>query len=772
MIYNHFSFSLFLWTILLYTNAGISQSCDHTVKGQVRDFHEDHTLEYATIFIQELKTGVTTDETGKFEINKLCKGEYHFIISHIGCATKTIFISIQQDTTLQIVMEHHDELLEEVLIEGKGVQSKTGLVKSVISKDMMVEMSGRNLTEMLAAIPGVSILRSGPNLTKPIIHGLYGNRITVLNHGIPQEGQQWGNDHAPEIDPNTSDKISIYKGSNAIKYGLSTLGGLVVIEPNDLTYDPHWHGDIKVTSQTNGRSYGLQTSLRKSTSLGNTRWTAGITHSGDRRTPDYYLTNTGNKERSASMLWSNDQSSRAYRKFYYSFYQNEIGILRGSHIGNLTDLQEAIGRRVPFFTQDSFSYSINAPRQHVKHHLAKFSQKYIFSESMTLNVDAAFQANLRQEYDVRRGGRSSKPSLDLVLLSQFYDVQLNHQGTDPHEIQSFGIQYKVNNNTNQAGTGINPLIPNYSNHHLASYFIYKNKWKSIPWELGMRAEYRDYQIFRSENNGGGARHHFINLAGNLGFKKDINKDITTTLDISYTGRPAEVNELYSLGLHQGVSGIEEGNKDLMPEHSFKIVHEYNGHLTHHHHIHISLFFNKFWNFIYLQPSDEFRLTIRGAFPVFKYVGADVNMAGISMKSNLEISEHLLWSNALHYTYGQNLSLNQGLIRIPPLNALSNLSYTFGKSALFEELKLGAEVSYTAMQNRVNVTEDFLLPPDSYFLVSGFLKIKWKTKSKNDIDLIIRGENLLNDTYRDYLNRLRYFADEMGRNIYFNININF
>jgi iron complex outermembrane receptor protein len=69
-------------------------------------------------------------------------------------------------------MEHHDELLEEVLIEGKGVQSKTGLVKSVISKDMMVEMSGRNLTEMLAAIPGVSILRSGPNLTKPIIHGL------------------------------------------------------------------------------------------------------------------------------------------------------------------------------------------------------------------------------------------------------------------------------------------------------------------------------------------------------------------------------------------------------------------------------------------------------------------------------------------------------------------------------------------------------------------------------------------------------------------------
>ncbi|MBK7633556.1 MAG: hypothetical protein IPJ13_04090 [Saprospiraceae bacterium] len=148
----------------------------------------------------------------------------------------------------------------------------------------------------------------------------------------------------------------------------------------------------------------MQTALRKSTAWGNTRWTAGFTNSGDRHTPDYYLTNTGNKEKSTSMLWSNSQTSRAYRKFYYSFYQNEIGILRGSHIGNLTDLRDAIGRNVPFFTQDSFCYAINAPRQNVKHHLAKYSQKYFMSESLILNIDAGFQANLRQEHDVEEGG--------------------------------------------------------------------------------------------------------------------------------------------------------------------------------------------------------------------------------------------------------------------------------------------------------------------------------------------------------------------------------
>ncbi|MFZ1525811.1 MAG: carboxypeptidase-like regulatory domain-containing protein [Saprospiraceae bacterium] len=762
----------FILTIAFYSHTVISQSCDLTVKGQIRDFHEDLSLEYATVYIQELKTGVTTDEMGKFELNQLCKGDYHFIISHIGCASKTIYFSLQRDTTIQIFMEHHDELLDEVIIEAIGTQNKTGLVKSVISKDMIFEMSGQNLTEMLKAIPGVSILRSGPNLTKPIINGLYGNRITVLNHGLPQEGQQWGNDHAPEIDPNTADKISIFKGSNAIKYGLSTLGGLVVIEPDDLSYDPLWHGNLKITGQTNGRSYGMQTALRKSTSWGNTRWTAGFTNSGDRHTPDYYLTNTGNKEKSMSMLWSNSQTSRAYRKFYYSFYQNEIGILRGSHIGNLTDLRNAIGRNVPFFTQDSFSYAINAPRQNVKHHLAKYSQKYFMSESLILNIDAGFQANLRQEYDVRRGGRSDRPTLDLVLLSQFYDVQLTHQGSNPGEVQSAGIQYKINDNSNQTGTGINPLIPNYLNHQLASYFIYKNKWKSVLWELGVRAEYRDYQIYRSENTGGYARHHFFNMAGNLGFKKNINKGISATLDISYTGRPPEINELYSFGLHQGVSGIEEGNPGLQPEHSFKIVQEWNGHLTHHHHVHMSLFYNKFRNFIYLQPSDEFRLTIRGAFPLYRYVAANADIAGLSLKSNLEINKNLLWSNTFNYTYGQNRTMGHGLIRIPPLNAVSNISYTISKSAWFEEMKLGTEISYTAKQNRFNEKEDFLLPPESYVLFNGFLKMKWKTNSKNDIDLVIRGENLLDTSYRDYLNRLRYFADEMGRNIYVNINIKF
>ncbi len=82
--------------------------------------------------------------------------------------------------------------------------------------------------------------------------------------------------------------------------------------------------------------------------------------------------------------------------------------------------------------------------------------------------------------------------------------------------------------------------------------------------------------------------------------------------------------------------------------------------------------------------------------------------------------------------------------------------------------MGFEGSYTAMQNNVPINEDFLLPPDDYFLINASVRIKFKLKSNQDLDINLRVENIFNTTYRDYLNRMRYFSDEMGRNFSFNI----
>ncbi len=275
-----------------------AQQCDMVISGQVIDHHDDTSLEYATIFIQELDKGTVCDSNGYFIFENICPGKYHFIISHVGCESKNEYINISETTKLTFFLEHHDEILQHVEITGQQSNSKSGNIRYTISKDIMFELNSRNLSEILTTIPGVNTLKAGPNLAKPIINGLYGNRITILNNGIPQEGQQWGNDHAPEIDPNTADKISIYKGASAIKYGLQALGGVVILEPNEITIDPHWHGDIRLNGHTNGRGIGIQGQLRNTSNLGNLRITLGHQISGDRRTPSHYLTNTGNRESS------------------------------------------------------------------------------------------------------------------------------------------------------------------------------------------------------------------------------------------------------------------------------------------------------------------------------------------------------------------------------------------------------------------------------------------------------------------------------------------
>ena len=750
----------------------IGQNCEITLNGVIVDIHDQAPLEYATLYIKEIETGMVTDSLGRFQFENLCPDKYHITVSHLGCQTLSYFLDIQKDTLISFTLEHHDELLDEVVIKGQDTKSKTGMHKVILAKSMMEEMQGKTLSEMMASIPGVSMLRSGPNLVKPIINGLYGQRIAIYNQGVPQEGQQWGNDHAPEIDPNTGDKISIYKGANAVRFGLNALGGMITIEADDLKYDPHWHGDVKFSGQTNGRVMSINTTLLKSTRLGNSKWTATYTKGGDRQTPSYYLTNTGNEEVAFSGLISNRNNGKSDRKIYYSFYQTALGVLRGSHIGNLSDLLAAFDRDLPFFTNVEFSYNINAPRQKVAHHLLKYSQKQILNDNNILNLDIAYQINNRKEFDVRRGDKSQIPSLHLLLFSQYYDLHLVHDNSAKSLMHDIGIQYKNGINANQPETGISPLLPDFVQHQGALYYIVKSKLKNFDFESGVRTEIRNNNIYRPSSKGGNTSNKYINFAINTGFRKEINTAMTTTLDISFANRPPEINELYSNGLHQGVSGIEEGSTQLRSETSFKVVNEWNGYTGKNHHINFSIFYNRYWDFIYLQATKEIRLTIRGAFPVFKYNAADVVMSGFNLKSNLDITKHLQWSNAVAYTYAQNLETQKGLIRIPPLNATSALTFACDKNKIWHESKFGIEMQFTARQNHIDPNEDFLPPPSDYLLTNISWKAKWKTRHHNEISWIVRAENVFNIQYRDYLNRLRYFADEIGRNVFCTLSFTF
>ena len=114
--------------ILFFTITVISshaQTCELTVFGKVLDKGTLKPIEFASIYLDELTTGVVSDLSGNFELKKLCEGEYHIVISHIGCETQNILFRLSSDTTCTFYVEHSSELINEVTIEDHIQESKS-----------------------------------------------------------------------------------------------------------------------------------------------------------------------------------------------------------------------------------------------------------------------------------------------------------------------------------------------------------------------------------------------------------------------------------------------------------------------------------------------------------------------------------------------------------------------------------------------------------------------------------------------------------------------
>src|ERR1700744_6378815 len=120
------------------------------------------------------------------------------------------------------------------------------VVSDTVGGKALEEIRGLSLGESLKSIAGVNSLQTGPSISKPVIHGVYSNRILIMNNGVRQEGQNWGNDHAPEIDPFIATKVTVIKGAASIRYGSDAIGGAILLNPKDLPVQPGVGGEVNL----------------------------------------------------------------------------------------------------------------------------------------------------------------------------------------------------------------------------------------------------------------------------------------------------------------------------------------------------------------------------------------------------------------------------------------------------------------------------------------------------------------------------------------------
>lgn len=756
-----------------------AQNCNISVQGRVVDEVSQLPLSYVNAYIQETSQGAATDDDGRFLFSNVCAGHYHIIFSHIGCEDHKVHIDLEKDTVINIELGHTETSLGTVVIEGK--RDNVGAQPNLsINRKKIEDSSNQNLSGLIENETGVHLMKNGSGIAKPVVQGLYGNRLTILNNGIAQSGQQWGNDHSPEIDPFAADNITILKGTSAIEYSGGNLGSVILVEPKRISSEPHLHGQVNYSYETNGRGNNLNLRLEKYSSKVAWRINGTIRKYGDRKTADYFLNNTGIEEANFSLQLEKSWNDKLFVDFYASTFNTTLGVLRGSHVSNPDEIEQAFTQSVPYYTEPDFSYVIDAPKQQVSHQLAKFKAKYYQDEHSVFELVLAGQLNDREEFDIRRSGRSEIPSLSLQQFTFNTDFSYAKEFGEQWKIK-IGNQNVLTDNTNSPETGILPLIPDYLSWESGFFATISKSLRLVQLKLGLRYDLENQEaltitntipkeVVRYENR-------FQNGSGLLAMEIDITDQQSIGFNSGIAMRNPEVNELYSNGLHQGVSGIEEGDVNLDSEFSWKNTLEYKWLPNPSFSFNALAYYQHFEDYIYLNPQDEIRLTIRGAFPVFNYEQTDANIYGLDVSTQFTINDAMIGQIKYSYLKGDDVGNDIPLVYMPPNSLFGSLAYriqgpiSVSSKITMDKIELEINNRFVFEQTHLLISQDFVPPPAKYNLLGVKLSSNLITP-RYKVRLFIKAENVLNVKYRDYLNRQRYFADDSGRSVVFGLNFKF
>ncbi|MBL7938103.1 MAG: TonB-dependent receptor [Flavobacteriales bacterium] len=740
--------------------------CRAVLSGRVLDDHDKEGLSYAALSIPAIGRSILADAEGVYRMEGLCNGRYRIVVTHLGCAPVERTVEIEGNTVFDFKLEHHAEQLRELEVARQRPDENVGQAHAQLDKKAMERSAGRSLAEMLATIPGVNMLQSGPTIGKPVIHGLSGNRVLTLNQGIRQEDQQWGTEHAPNLDPFTTDKVTVVKGAASVQYGSDALGGVVITEPLELPREEGISGELRGIGMSNGRGGGgnglLQGGVKGVRGLG-WRLQGSGKYLGDSNAPEYVLSNTGLREAGAS-------ASVGYRDHrwnvgaYYSWFARELGILRASHIGNLTDLNNAIESGTPWYVAD-FTYAIEAPRQDVEHHLVKAEAGYAVNERGRIVLTYGYQADDRQEYDIRRGGRTDRPAIDLYLTTHTADAVLKHW-VGKHMHGKAGVSGVYQENINVPGTGIRPLIPNYRKQS-GGVFVLEHFPLSpkVEMEGGGRVETTLLDIAKYTSNDVliTPQHEFINSALTVGANWSVKDSVRFRFNVGTAYRPPHVSELYSEGLHHGAAAIERGDPELSSERSLKGTIDLEalwskGRFR----TDITLYGNRIAGYIYLRP-DGVELTIRGAFPVFQYVATEAFLYGADVTLQWKLTQRASLRNRTSLVRGRDLSQNEWLFQTPGDRTENALVFELPHIGEWRSAEVSATSRIVFMQSRIPVGLDFAEPPGTYHLL-GLSASATRPLGSGELLIGLQVSNLLNTTYRDYMDRFRYYADARGADL--------
>ena len=797
---------LILFFKILFYNIVYSQSCEIKIYGEVFDLHDKSPIIGALITLKGADFFSQTNFDGKYVIEGICPGKYRLIVSHPECPSLEKTVTIEKDQKLNFDLEHHIDELEEVILSDKRISKIRKTVQEVSLDINQINSYGSNtLVEALNSIPGASALKTGNAIAKPIIHGMYGSRVGIITDDFRQYDQQWGPDHAPTLDFDSYENLQLIKGAAALKYGGDIPGGLIILSSKRRKLKDTLFGRTNINFESNGKGGKITSMLEKDYSNGfffRSQFTAK--RYGDFNSPNYILSNTGIKEGNFSFFLGNDKIFKGWN-LNYSNFNTETAILKAAHIGNIQDLFYAINANIPGIV-NPFTYELEAPKQRGNHQKISFKFFSLLKNKSKVEIGYNYQLNRRKEFDIRRGGRTEIPAIDLLLQTHNLISSLSAIKFRDWNFE-IGFNGILQDNFSNPNTGIKRLIPDYLKYEAGLYLLGNfQKVNSFIWEWGLRADYVliDAKKYYSKNKWEASGYsdifslyemkivgnqiltnpklNFFNISAQTGFSTKISE--YTELNTSYilSQRAPNPSELFSEGLHHSLAVIEYGNLNLSKETSHKILLSLS-HSNQKFNYGIEPYVSKVFDYIFIEPVD-LEQTIRGAFPVWSYHSTNIFLSGIDINSSINPISNLNLELGASYTYSQDLKNQKPVILIPPFNTFQKIKYN-SRNGYWDFQILHY---LTAKQNRFpnsnfefNIIEngklvekvvDISETPKGYNKLDAILSFQLSKNDKKQSQIRFIIQNITNTNYRDYLNRMRFYSSEIGRNIQLQLNFRY
>lgn len=596
----------------------------YSLTGTIRNAATKEVLPGASLTLADLKRTVVANQEGYFRMTAILPGHHVIEIAHVGFATQVLHIEILESLT-------KDFLLSPVFVENQevvvtGITSPTSNRKmavpiAVMKQTALQQTAATNIVDAISRIPGVSQLTTGPAISKPIIRGLGSNRVVVVNDGIRQEGQQWGDEHGLEIDESSINRAEVLKGPASLLYGSDALGGVI----HFLSAPPVEEGTIKGRSVSGYQSNGNLYSLHHRLAGNNGRWFwSGYTSL--KSAGDYTNRYDGKvfNARFAENNWGGQlgvNKKWGYSQVIISKFTQRLGVIEGErdiqtgqflvyggtpyeHIASVADLRG----RTPF-----------VPNQLVDHFKVVTDHSFTWGKSR-FKGSLGWQQNQRKEY-----GHVEEPShenlfFDLKTLNYSFQWQLPEK-KEWHTTLGFSGMQQQNQNR-----GEERLIPDYQLNDAGLFLFAQRVQDKISWSGGLRIDRRAIQGEKYFENGqpkfNAFQKDFVNWSGSVGVSYEPTTSLVLKANMARGFRAPSLSELASNGAHEGTNRYEYGQLNLGAETSLQsdIGLEWQ---AEHFGIGVSAFYNQLRNFIFYR-----KLTAVGGGDSLIHQGGDLLTAFI------------------------------------------------------------------------------------------------------------------------------------------------